>query len=117
MHPFMKIYFVVRWGNPDSPDGPNGADTNLLVRALTVEQAAAVAGERLRGTPTTSSKSRRPVQPFCHQIYELGTDTSTDKEASVIHGPWVEYAYMRCPGCPRWSRDDSGEKWVEERGP
>jgi len=115
----MKIYLATRWGNPESPDGPDGEDTNLLVRASSVEEAAAVTDAFLARAPTTSPHSRRPVQAFCHHIVELGVDSSTSAKPDITHGPWVAHAFSRWADSPAWTRNEYGKEhgdtWIGDR--
>ena len=66
----MNIYFVTRWGNEVLDDcGPDGPDTNFLVRAKSHQNAAALADEALLNYPIPwvasfahpSMESRIPV--------------------------------------------------------
>src|SRR5947209_4127129 len=103
----MKLYISVRWGNAESPDGPDGEDTHFLIRAHDFMEAAQLADTVLRSLPTTSSKSRRPVQPFCHRIIEIGSDNSIGSVPQVLMGPWVAYGYnVHHVSYPTWVRDE-----------
>ena len=66
----MKIYLVRRWGNPEDPDGPDGEDTNFIIRASSPRKASEIADDKLKDTPTKVADNRR-VQNFCHNIVEL----------------------------------------------
>jgi hypothetical protein len=91
----MKLYVAVRWGNHDSPDGPDGEDTHFLIRARDFTEAARLADGVLASMPTSCVKSDRSVEPFCHKIIEIGSDesTSADVQPQVLMGPWVAYGY------------------------
>lgn len=108
----MKLYFTTRWGSPTDPDGPDGADTNYLIRASTPEEAAQVADVALHTFPVRSTPAGRPVQTFCHHITELGEDSSTDSSPSIVHGPWVSRAIIDAAGCRSWQRDSQDGAWV-----
>ena len=99
-------------GSPNDPDGPDGADTNYLIRATTPEQAAHVADVALYTFPLQSTPVGRPVQTFCHYITELGDDSSTEANASIVHGPWVHDAIIHADGCGAWQRDSHDGAWI-----
>lgn len=104
----MKLYEVIRWGN-DSEDlftgGPNGADTCFLVRADSVEQAAALADAALKAPPSPSLPS------FTGAVYLLGTALGSDETARVLRGPYVQHAHRH--GWRHWYREAAGDSWVE----
>lgn len=107
----MKLYLVVRQGSPTDVDGPDGPDTNVLVRAKTVEEAGMVADTVLRSYASHQLPVGRPVQDLCHQITELGEDASADPEPAIIHGPWVLHAYIYPRGYRKWHRDSPAAEW------
>ena len=114
----MKLYIAVRWGNHESPDGPDGEDTHFLIRARDNLEAALLADGVLRSMPITSSSSKRRVQPFCHKIIEVGSDSSTfpNVQSQVIMGPWIAYGYeVHHVGYSAWSRKHDDENvWDKE---
>ena len=111
----MRTYFTTRWGHPESEFGPDGGDTNFLVRARSVEEAAAVTDAFLANLPTSSPHSRREVQPFCHHIVELGVEESESSEPNIIHGPWIAHAILRVSDYPAWSRSGFDEAWTNDQ--
>jgi len=103
----MNLYWVVRWGSEDSPDGLNGFDTNFVVRANGHEEAASLVDELLQAMP------HERVPPWCHSVRELGTDKSPDPAAKVVIGtcgPAYEYAYNRAT-YREWSREHQEDEW------
>ncbi len=110
----MKLYFTVRFGHPESPDGPDGEDTNFLVRASSFLEAATITDKFLANAPTTSPSSKRPVDSRCHRVIELGTDGSSESQAAIVHGPWIRFCSMSVKGCPAWHRDGIYTEWVTE---
>jgi hypothetical protein len=114
----MKLYIAVRWGNHKSPDGPDGEDTHFLIRAHDRDEAARLADAVLGSMPTACTEGHRSVQPFCHQIIEIGSDSSTfaGVEPQVLIGPWVAYGYaVHHVGYATWSRDHTDKNvWEEE---
>jgi len=108
----MKLFLVVRWGSPTDPEGPDGEDTNYLIRAATPEAAAVVADVALYTFPLRSRPVGRPVQGWCHYIVELGEDESTEPIASIVHGPWVRHAIIQADGCRAWHREAADDPWV-----
>ena len=111
----MKLYFVIRWGHAESPDGPDGEDTQILVRAVSLDDAGKLADDALSQLPVSSPLSTRPVQPFCHRIIELGTDASTDSTARVLVGPWIGRAFFDTLLYQSWVRDNLSEGWQDAK--
>ena len=109
----MKLFIIVRWGNAESPDGPDGEDTHFLVRAQDFIEAAGLADDSLRALPTVSSKSKRPVQPFCHRIIEIGSDASEMSVSQVLMGPWVAYGNVHHAHYTTWERLEEKDKWQQ----
>jgi len=113
----MKLYVTVRWGNHESPDGPDGEDTHFLVRAHDRDEAARLADAVLGSMPTACTEGHRSVEPFCHRIIEIGLDSSTfpGVEPQVLIGPWVAYGYaVHHVGYVTWSRDNTDKNVWEE---
>ena len=111
----MKLFIATRWGNPHEEDGPNGKDTNFLVRAPSVPVAARLAEEVLHYLPTAID-GNRPVANFIHCVKQVGEDSSSSTP-SVIHGPWIEFAIIQ-NDYDWWQRDEPDGKWYnfsEER--
>jgi hypothetical protein len=110
----MKLYVAVRWGNPESPDGPDGEDTHFLIRAHDFLEAAQLADEALRSLATSSAASRHPVQDFCHRIIEIGSDGSSffKVKAQVLMGPWVGFGCeVHHVGYATWERGPEKNEW------
>lgn len=104
----MNLYEVIRWGNDaDDPftGGPNGPDTGFLVRAGSVEQAAALADEALRRARPTR------VGAWAGAVHLLGQEHSTEADARILRGPYVQHAYRH--GWRQWCRDEEDGAWVE----
>lgn len=104
----MNLYEVIRWGN-ESEDlftgGPNGADTCFLVRAGSLEQAAALADAALRALKP------QHLPDFAGAIYLLGTALGTDETPRILRGPYVQHAHRH--GWRHWYRETAEEAWVE----
>ena len=111
----MNLYVTIRWGHADSPEGPDGEDTNFLIRALTVVEAGQLTDEILATLPVSSPNSARPVQPFCHQVIEMGQDVSTENEARVLIGPWIGRALWGRASYRTWVRDEQTDNWQDVR--
>jgi len=113
----MKLYIAVRWGNHNSPDGPDGEDTHFLIRAWDHLEAIRLADGVLASMPTACTEGHRSVQPFCHRIIEIGSDgsSSAETEAEVLMGPWVAYGMaVHHVGYVTWGRDDFDKKiWAQ----
>jgi hypothetical protein len=105
----MNLYITVRWGNHNSPDGPDGEDTHFLIRARDYIEAVRLADRILETLPTACTQGNRSVQPFCHRIIEIGSDAScfAGVQAEILMGPWVAYGHsVHHVGYTVWHRDD-----------
>ena len=104
----MNLYIATRWGNNQiqGDDGPNGPDTNYLVRAETHEKAAELADLRL------SNQTNDGMDDKCHLITQIGEDNHNTEE-TVVLGPWISYAMLNGT-YKSWKRDlPTQEKWLE----
>lgn len=105
----MQLFEVIRWGN-DSDDpltgGPNGPDTCFLVRADSVEQAAALVDPVLA--------ANRVEPSHAGAVYLLGADAGAAPDARILRGPYVQHAYRH--GWRHWDRAAPGESWIERTG-
>ena len=105
----MNLYLVTRWGNDESEDGPDGDDTNFLVRASTVEGASEVVDKIL------SNMSHKRVADFCHRVTRIGESISLTEKPSIILGPVVNPGIMHddegISNAERWARDEKEEDW------
>ena len=112
----MKLFIAVRWGHAESPDGPDGEDTQYLIRANDYIEAGTLADHALELLPTTSTKSRRPVRGFCDRIIEIGNCASIKSVPQVLMGPWIAYGYnVHHVYYPTWERDNKGDEWQVKR--
>lgn len=83
----MNLYLAVRWGSDQSEDGPDGEDTNFLVRAPSRDEAASIVDAYLANQMT-----HERVEPVCHRLVELGEDGGKITEAGIVIGPWIAFA-------------------------
>ncbi len=111
----MKLYLAIRWGHAESPDGPDGEDTQLLIRAPSFAEAGQIADNALSQLPVSSALSARAVQPFCHRIIELGADASAGSDAQVLVGPWIGRAFFETASYRTWIRDALSEQWQDAK--
>lgn len=111
----MKLYLAIRWGHAESPDGPDGEDTQLLIRASSLAETEQIADHALGQLPMSSALSSRSVQPFCHCIIELGVDASADTDARVLVGPWIGRAFFEKTPYRTWIRDSLSEQWQDAK--
>lgn len=106
----MKLYIITRWGNPFEVDGPDGKDTNFLVRALSLDEASEIADQRLK-TMTHKISGNRPVKGYAQFAAEIGEDKFTSKKG-IVHGPWIESIIVHdTKNYPTWHRDEAGGRW------
>jgi len=111
---FMKIYLAVRYGHPESPDGANGEDTILLIRAESHTEAAEVADDYLVYAREGLKPKRLGISPTCQRLVEIGVDGCRATAPGVIHGSWIRYAQFHHPGCQVWTRESSVKDWIPE---
>jgi hypothetical protein len=111
----MKLFIAVRWGNAESPDGPDGEDTHFLIRAQDFSEGAKLADDVLRSLPTASTRSKRQVQPFCHSIIEIGSDASEKSVPQVLLGPWFAHGNVHHVYYATWTRGEEKDLWQEVR--
>ena len=106
----MNLYLVTRWGNDHDPDGPDGEDTNFLVRASTVTEASEIVDSVLEKLP------HKNVDDFCHRVTRIGESISESLKAPIILGPFVAPAIMHddegIDNIERWARDEKSEGWI-----
>ena len=101
----MKLYFVRRWGNDSDP---NGEDTNFIVRAADRASAVEMTDEYL-----LINLTHERVQPFSHNIVELGADGSGSESGKIILGPWYSYEKRDITEYLDWVRDDpTDDAWT-----
>ena len=105
----MKLFIATRWGNPYEADGPDGKDTNFLVRASDFDQAAKLAEDILQHYPLRVGDNRA-VQGIIHCIQQIGEDPASETP-SVIHGPWIEFNLIDS-SYDVWHRDEPNGKWL-----
>lgn len=106
----MNLYLVARWGNPYDPEGPDGDDTNFLVKATSHLEAASIV-DKLLARSESQFEDNLPVDDFCHDIRQVSTHVLGHDEPGIIHGPWL--APMLVQGLesgPTWQRTDR-ELW------
>jgi hypothetical protein len=110
----MHLFIVTRWGNPHELAGPDGKDTNFLVRAYSIKEASDLVDFRLRNM-TSQVPGNRDVQTFAHSAVQIGED-SLSREVGIIHGPWIETSVIHdSPHYPSWCRDEIDEEWVDSK--
>lgn len=106
----MNLYEAIRWGN-DAADpftgGPNGPDTCFLVRADSVDEAAALADAELARRKASS------VDNWTGAVYLLGVDSSPETTARVLRGPYVQHAHRH--GWKAWYRNDLAQAWTVDQ--
>ena len=105
----MKLYHAIRWGNDDSPDGPNGDDTHFIVRAKDRTQAA-----RLVDLHLLQKLTHKRVEPRCNVLVEIGKDTRTTIKPQILLGPLFGITGGITDGYNQWLREAQTDyKWVE----
>jgi hypothetical protein len=104
----MLLFEVIRWGNASDDavtGGADGADTCFLVRADSVEQAVTLAERELRFLESEA------VSRWAAAVYLVGTDLSTQTQAQILRGPYIQHAYRH--DWRHWYREAHHEPWVE----
>ena len=103
----MKLFRVIRYGCDHDKDalGVDAVDTNFIVRAPGLQDAARIVDEKLQTLP------HKKVQPFSHQIFLLSEeDVGNSQETEIVMGPSYEYAYNR-GNYPGWERIKESDPW------
>lgn len=85
----MKIYIVVRWGNPYEEDKCDGRDTFFFVAARNHLNASRRVTRYLKETEPECSEMK--YQYLCNQILELGEYTADSAKEYILTGPFYEY--------------------------
>jgi len=80
----MNLYLVTRWGNNESPDGPNDTNTMFLVRAPDRDVAISLVEPVLQRMPHDR------VQAHTNVCVHIGTDAGESNEPRILLGPIVE---------------------------
>jgi hypothetical protein len=112
----MKLYITIRFGHAESPDGPDGDNTVFVVRARDYAEAATLTDSALLELPVSSPRSRRPVQPLCSRVLELGEDRGSGTSPGIIGGPWIGGDYhLDCRAYSMWCRGDVSDEWLDAR--
>lgn len=110
----MRLFIITRWGNPYEEDGPDGKDTNFLVCASSLDEAAKIVDNKLSHMTTVVS-GNRPVQDFSHCATEIGEELLS-QEPAIIHGPWIESMIIRNSShYPSWHRQDPDGEWTSTK--
>jgi hypothetical protein len=109
----MDIYHAIRWGHAESPDGPGGEDTHLLLRAASLAEATRIADEALARLPVSSPLSDRPVKPYCQVLTLLGPDSGTKSDSRLLAGPWIGEVSIGASWYQCWSRDTRTLEWED----
>lgn len=107
----MKLFMATRWGNPYEVGGPDGKDTNFLVRAASLDEVASLAEELLMCWPQSIGENR-PVESSIDCIRLIGEDT-TSELPSVIHGPWIAASIVRDSNFKMWLSDGPNGEWID----
>lgn len=107
----MNLFIASRWGNPFDDDGPDGADTNIFVRAPDMRTAATLVDEHFKRIPS-ECEGMSPVANFAQCMRQVGEDPIAET-ASVIHGPWIEPMLLHVSSYPEWHRDNPKGDWIE----
>lgn len=109
----MFLYSVLRWGNQSSDDGPDGDDTEFLVKAVSVEEASDIVDDAIKEKNLMGFR----VQNFCHSIVEIGVSHSTERTAKIVFGPVISsmsvFSDDGIPNDKKWVRDNLDEGWVK----
>lgn len=85
----MKIYIVVRWGNPYEEDRCDGQDTFFFVVARNHLNASRQVTRFLKKTEPECAEMR--YQYLCNIILKLGEYVTTQTREYVLTGPFYEY--------------------------
>jgi hypothetical protein len=102
----VYLFQVSRWGNDDSPDGPDGEDTHFLVVANDYLDAAALVDEKLKTLP------HERVRDHCNVVSQLGLDQGTAEQPMIVCGPWYQFCHNGKLYPNYWTRDHVEDGWT-----
>lgn len=106
----MNVYLLARWGNGEDPEGPDGQETNMIVRAETLERAAAIADPILLRIPLCAPGGR-PVAAFMQHATLIGTTDRIREKEGILTYPWIGEGIPQ--DCERsWRRDSLEQGWI-----
>ena len=103
----MKVYIVVRWGNPYEEDKCDGRDTFFFVVARNHLNASRRVTRYLKETEPECSEMK--YQYLCNQILELGEYTADSAKEYILSGPFYKFfAFNERLYQKYWLRDTFG---------
>ena len=110
----MNLYITTRWGNPYEEHGPDGRDTNFLVKAKTHIEASEVTDIYLQHLESHVG-TNIPVDRYCHKIRLISKNVLGVEEPKIIHGPWIESSiFAGLEHSLNWEREEENTPWVKE---
>lgn len=105
----MKLFWINRFGNPDSPDKSNGEDTHFLVRARDHVEAAMLADAELDRLPHPG------LADYSNVVREIGVDEGSSDKPQIVLGPVVQWAWgSEYPTW--WKRESKDQAWIKFEG-
>ena len=108
----MFLYSVLRWGNEISEEGPDGYDTEFLVKSANVEDASIIVDQAIKEKKLFGNGA----QEYCHSIVEIGISHSLATTSQLLYGPIVSelsvFSDDAIPNDKKWVRDSLEEGWV-----
>ncbi|OMH29358.1 hypothetical protein [Motiliproteus sp. MSK22-1] len=103
----MHIYSVLRYGNDE--EGPDGYDTEFIVLASSVKDAAEVADKELLKYPN------KLVASFCEAVTLVGDSYSEATKSILLSGPVINSNTrfdFSIPMNLMWRRDTQDGEWI-----
>ena len=102
----MKLWHVAQWGNTE--EGPDGHDTNCIVRAPDLAMAVKLAEEHFGYMWNAWKKGQADV------AYLLGEDSNPNDGAKVIIYNWINPAFNMAHN-PAWYRHHETNEWLDQK--
>lgn len=102
----MKLWMVSQWGNTE--DGPDGHDTNCIVRAPELATAVKLAEEYFSRMYKAWKNGQADVAIL------MGEDSSTKDDAKVVVYSWINPAFNNAH-YPAWYRHHETNEWVDQK--
>lgn len=99
----MNLYEVIKYGNDRFPPGHEGTDTAFIVRAATLDEAAALVLPKLKVLADDF------IAPSIDVVHVVGQEMSKDGEPMVLWGPIFQLAPNR--RWESWRRSSDGFYW------
>lgn len=102
----MKLWHVAQWGNLE--EGPDGQDTNCIVRAPNLASAVNLAEDYFKRIYQPWKDGQADVAML------MGEDTSTSDDPRIVIYSWRNPAF-NLAHYPAWYRHHETNEWLDQK--